>query len=150
MWAVSMVTEVWRKERWCWNYDWQHLLITTHLSVQTWLSPRHRLGYSFTIANMSYMLDWHVFPDLVPIQPELENQTKHDSALHHRAWWCHDILNTLLQLSPTSPPIHLLGHVRVCLCMRKSVAFFWGWEVTGHVFKTAPIYIVKLNQTMQH
>lgn len=133
----------------CYNYT----LSSEH--IHSWVITCYALFPSSpSCANLSYVLHWHVFPDLVlvRIQLVLENQTKHDTALHHLAWWCHDIINTLLKLCPTFFPTCLVSHehVGVCLCMCKSVTFFRGWVVTGHVFKTPPLHIVKLNQTMQH
>lgn len=94
-------------------------------------------------ANLSYILHWHVLPKLVLllIRLPLENQTKHDTALHHLAWWCHDVINILLTLRPHLPPgmcQRLVTQWQVYVCVCKSVTFFGGWVVTGHVFKTPP------------
>lgn len=64
-----------------------------------------------------------VFPKLVLllIQLALENQTKHDTALHYLAWWCHYVMNitlTLWTLWPHLPSIcqRLVRCKQVCLC----------------------------------
>lgn len=145
-----------------WNRDWRHLVIIPHLRSNLDFfrthSPPGLLFYvlflsSPSCANLSYILHWHVFPGLVLllIPLVLENQTKHDTALHHLAWWCHDIINTPAKTAPPSSR-HVSGigePMGRCVCECKSVTFFGGWVVTGHVFKT-PLRVVKLNQTVQH
>lgn len=136
LWCVcggSGVTEVWRKRggvgRGSWNCDWRHLVIITHLCSNLDFfrthSPPGLLFYVLFLssplcAKLSYIRHWHVFPELVLllIRLVLENQTKHDTALHHLAWWCHDIINTLLQLRPHLPPSTcqgLVSHGQVCV-----------------------------------
>lgn len=104
----SGVTEVWRERRGTgqrsWNCDWRHVVITTHLRTNLDFSWTHSLFCvpflsSLLCASLSSILHWHVLPELVLllIRLALENQTEHDTALHHLAWWCHDVINTLLE-----------------------------------------------------
>lgn len=122
--------------RWgSWDYDWRHLVtITNSHSTPGFFQTHSPPGLLFhvfffpsahTCANLRYILRWHVFPKLVLllIRLVLENQTKHDTALHYLAWWCHDVMNTtltLLTLCPHLPSMcqSLVSHKQVCVCTR--------------------------------
>lgn len=98
------------------NCEWQHLVIITHFLPNTF-TPELLLYVLFPL-YLHLIRPWHVFTDLVLvlIQLALENQTRHDIALHHLAWWCHNSINTLVRTVP-----HLLarvfGELLACGCV---------------------------------
>lgn len=88
--------------------------------LKVWLTARVRPPCT----NQS--LSWRVFPALafVLLQLVLENQTKHDTALHHPLWWCH-IINT-----PLGPHPAFSSHEAtfVCVCASQCVYRAEEWQ----------------------